>query len=137
LSLAASAAVPALARFLGEDKPGEALWQWVEAGISFAWLSLFFALVYHIMSGRRIAWGYALYGALITALLFTLGKVLIGLYLGHTGTASAYGAAASLVVFLVWIYYSAQIFFFGAELVQARRTRGEWMAGSAPAKAPH
>jgi membrane protein len=135
-SLAAGAAVPALVHFLGDDHESRrVLWHWIEAGLSFAWLSLFFALIYRIMSGRRIAWGYAVYGALITALLFTAGKVLIGLYLAYTSTTSAYGAAASLVVFLLWVYYSAQLFFFGAELVQARRTRGEWMAAAAPAKA--
>ena len=79
------------------------------------------------MSGRRILLRHVVYGAVISALLLTVGKTLIGLYLGYTGTASAYGAAGSLVVFLVWVYYSAQIIFFGAELVQARRTRADWL----------
>jgi membrane protein len=134
VSLAASTAMPMLAEFLGDDLPGgAAFWRWFEAGVSFVLLSLFFALVFRIMSGRRIAWGYAAYGSVLTALLFTAGKVLIGLYLAYTSTASAYGAAASLVVFLVWVYYSAQIFFFGAELVQARRTRTQWVYRASPA----
>jgi membrane protein len=136
LSLAASTALQVLHQSLGENLPGGgALWQWLEAGLSFLMLSLFFALVFRVMSGRRIAWGYVVYGSLISALLFTVGKTLISMYLAYTSTASAYGAAASLVVFLVWVYYSAQIFFFGAELIQARRTRAVWLSGSAPAPA--
>jgi membrane protein len=91
-------------------------------------LTLFFALIFHVMSGRQIHLAHVLYGSVITSLLFTVGKTLIGLYLTYTSTASAYGAAGSLVVFLVWIYYSAQITFLGAELVQARRTRGDWLS---------
>jgi membrane protein len=128
VSLAISAALPVALEYLGEDLSGRAsLWHWVEVGVSFALLTLFFALIYRIMSAQQIAWGYVLYGALICALFFTAGKTVIGWYLAHSSTASAYGAAASLVIFLVWIYYSAQIFFFGAELIQARRTRREWM----------
>jgi membrane protein len=80
------------------------------------------------MSEQRILWRHVLYGATISALLFTVGKTLISLYLAYTGAASAYGAAGSWVVFLIWIYYSAQITFFGAELIQARRTRGDWLS---------
>jgi membrane protein len=64
----------------------------------------------------------------IAALLFTAGKFVLSYYIVYAGTASTYGAAGSLVVFLVWIYYSSQTVFFGAELIQARRTRHEWMA---------
>jgi membrane protein len=136
LSLAVSTALLVLIQFFGEELPGGvALWRWLYAGASWLLLSLFFALVFRIMSGRRIAWGYVVYGSLITSLLFTAGKILISLYLAYTSTASAYGAAASLVVFLLWVYYSAQIFFFGAELVQARRTRAQWLSSSAPAMA--
>jgi membrane protein len=128
LSLAASAAVPLLVDFLGKDFPvGELFWQELDAGFSFALLTLFFALVFRVMSGRRIFWRHVLYGSVLTALLFTAGKTLISLYLAYTSTASAYGAAGSVVVFLVWVYYSAQITFLGAELVQARRTRTDWL----------
>jgi len=127
LSLAASTALPWLVDFLGEDFPvGARFWQWLDAGVSFLLLTLFFALVFRVMSERRILWRHVLYGSVISAVLFTAGKTLISLYLAHTSTASAYGAAGSLVVFLVWVYYSAQIIFFGAELVQARRTRADW-----------
>jgi membrane protein len=129
LSLAASTALPLLVGFLDKDFPvGARFWHWLDAGVSFSLLTLFFAFVFRVMSERRILWRHVLYGSVITALLFTAGKTLIGLYLAYTGTASAYGAAGSWVVFLVWMYYSAQITFFGAELVQARRTRAEWLA---------
>jgi membrane protein len=129
LSLAASTALPLLVDYLDKDFPvGARFWQWLDAGTSFALLTLFFAFVFRVMSERRILWRHVLYGSVITALLFTAGKTLISLYLAYTGTASAYGAAGAWVVFLVWMYYSAQITFFGAELVQARRTRAEWLA---------
>ncbi len=129
VSLAASTALPWLVDFLGKDFPvGARFWQWLDAGVSFVLLTVFFALIFHVMSGRRIRWGHVLYGSVISALLFTAGKALISFYLAYTSTASAYGAAGSLVVFLVWVYYSAQIIFFGAELVQARRTRTEWLS---------
>jgi len=73
---------------------------------------------------------HVLYGSFISALLFTVGKTLINLYLAYASTASAYGAAGSLVVFVVWVYYSSQITFFGAELVQSRRTRGAWLTSA-------
>src|SRR6266851_3214910 len=101
LSLAASIVLLVLINFMGDDIPGGAvLWQGLEAGSSFLLLSLFFAVVFRVMSARRIAWGYVAYGSLITALLFTAGKTLIGAYLAYTSTASAYGAAGSLVAFL-------------------------------------
>ena len=128
LSLAASTARPFLVDYLGKDLPvGPRFWQWLDAGISFALLTMFFAIVFRVMSGRRILWGHVLYGSVISALLFTVGETLISFYLAFTSTASAYGAAGSLVVFLIWVYYSAQIIFFGAELVQARRTRADWL----------
>lgn len=130
ISLAASTALPLVDRYLEHTLPGgAALWQWLEAGFSFAFLTLSFAVLFHVLSGRRISWGYLWYGSIITALLFTAGKIAVGYYLAYTGTASAYGAAGSLVVFLVWVYYSSQITFFGAELVQARRTRDQWLHG--------
>jgi len=78
-------------------------------------LTLLFAMIYKIMPRVKIRWHDVWIGAAVTALLFTIGKVLIGLYIGRSGVASAYGAAASLVVVMVWVYYSAQIFLLGAE----------------------
>jgi membrane protein len=101
---------------------GQGPWQGVEFLISFAIMTLLFAALFWVLSGRRIRWRWIWYGAGVTALLFTVGKSIIGFYLGLVaGSGSAYGAAGSLVVFLIWIYYSAQIVFFGAELVQVRR----------------
>ena len=72
-------------------------------------------MIYKFMPRARIAWRDVWVGAAVTSLLFEGGKVLIGLYLGKTGVASAFGAAGSLVVLLVWVYFSAQIFLLGAE----------------------
>jgi len=108
-------------RFTSRFPGGPLLCQSLEFLVSFAFITLLFAIVFRVLSARRIPWGQIWYGAAVTSLLFTVGKTLIGYYLAYTGTASAYGAAGSLVVFLIWVYYSSQIVFFGAEVVQARR----------------
>jgi membrane protein len=87
--------------------------------ISFALMTLMFAAVYKILPDAWIRWRDVWVGATVTSLLFTAGKTLIALYLGQTTTGSPYGAAGSLVVFLLWIYYSAQIFLLGAEFTEA------------------
>lgn len=94
--------------------------------ISFVVVSVIFGLIYLVLPDVDLRWRDVLLGALVTAALFTLGKWLIGLYLGRTGRASAYGAAGSLVVFLLWVYYSSLILLFGAEYtsVWSRRRRG-------------
>jgi membrane protein len=79
-------------------------------------ITLLFALMFKLIPDTIIPWRDVWMGAAVTSLLFTVGKVLIGFYLGHSALTSAYGAAASLVVFLIWIYYSAQILLFGAEI---------------------
>jgi len=83
---------------------------------SFAVITILFALILKFIPDTPVSWGDVSMGAAISSLLFMVGKVAIGLYLGHSALLSAYGAAASLVVFLIWIYYSAQILLFGAEL---------------------
>jgi membrane protein len=97
---------------------GEALWHIVELGVSFGFVTLLFALIYKVLPAVELAWRDVWVGAGMTALLFTVGKFLIGLYLGRSGVSSAYGAAGSLVLVLVWVYYSGLIFFFGAEFTQ-------------------
>jgi len=87
----------------------------LEFVISFAITTLLFAMIYKFLPRARIVWRDVWVGAAVTALLFEIGKVLIGLYLGKTSVASSFGAAASLVVLLVWVYFSAQIFLLGAE----------------------
>ncbi|HYE59507.1 MAG TPA: YihY/virulence factor BrkB family protein, partial [Rhodothermales bacterium] len=91
--------------------------------ISIGLITLLFALIYRYLPDARIAWRDVWVGALVTAVLFTLGKLLIGLYLGNSTTASTYGAAGSLVVLLLWVYYSAMILLFGAEVTQVYATR--------------
>lgn len=86
--------------------------------ISFGVVTFLFAMTFKILPDARIAWSDVWVGAAITAVLFSFGKQLIGLYLGQSALSSAYGAAGSLIVLLVWIYYSTQIFFFGAEFTQ-------------------
>ena len=94
------------------------LWQLLNLAISFSLISLLFALIYKYLPDVKIRWKDVWVGAIMTALLFTLGKSLIGLYLGRGSLGSAYGAAGSLIVFLAWVFYSAQILLFGAEFTQ-------------------
>jgi membrane protein len=83
--------------------------------ISIAIVTGLFAAIYKWLPRASIAWGDVWTGAAVTALLFTFGKLLIGLYIGRSGIVSGFGAAASIVVLMVWVYYSAQIFLLGAE----------------------
>jgi membrane protein len=93
--------------------------------VSFGVITVLFALTFKLLPDVEIAWRDVWLGAAVTALLFTVGKLLIGLYLGKSGVASAFGAAGSLVVILVWVYYSAQIIYFGAEFTKVwTRRRG-------------
>ena len=85
------------------------------AVIGFGLIAVMFALIYKVMPRARVLWRDVWIGAVFTALLFTLGKSLISLYIGRSGISSAFGAAGSLVVVLLWVYYSAQIFLIGAE----------------------
>lgn len=100
--------------------------------VTFGVVTLLFACVYKLLPAVRLAWRDVGMGALMTAGLFTVGKILIGLYLGNSAVGSAYGAAGSFVVLLVWIYYSTQILFFGAELTQVYATR--YGSGFKPSK---
>lgn len=93
----------------------EATLQVVNFAVSFGMITVLFALIYKIIPTARIRWRDVWIGAAFTALLFTIGKSLIGLYIGKSAVASGFGAAGSLVVLMVWVYYSAQIFLIGAE----------------------
>lgn len=88
----------------------------INSVFSFCMITLLFALIFKFIPATTIPWREVWMGAAVSSLLFTVGKVFIGFYLGHSALTSAYGAAASLVIFLIWIYYSAQILLFGAEL---------------------
>jgi len=115
----ASTVLTAVAASLGPLLPGFSyIWFALNILISLAIVTPLFALIYKVLPAADIAWGDVWVGAAATALLFVIGKELIGLYLGRVSVGSIYGAAGSLVVLLVWIYYSAQIFLFGAEFTQ-------------------
>jgi membrane protein len=119
VSLVLSAGLSAVGNLLGNLLPGGAIfWQIINFMISFAIITALFAAIYKVLPDATVAWGDVWIGAAVTALLFTVGKLLIGLYLGHASVGSTFGAAGSLLVFLVWVYYSAQILFFGAEFTQ-------------------
>ncbi|MEO8664406.1 MAG: YihY/virulence factor BrkB family protein [Ignavibacteria bacterium] len=90
---------------------------------SFIVITLLFALIFKYLPDVILSWKYVWYGALITSFLFSVGKYLIGLYLGNSSYSSTYGAAASMVILFIWIYYSGLILFFGAEFTQVLRTR--------------
>ena len=98
-------------------------WQIINLLVSFSLITLLFAFIYKYLPDVKIGWKDVWVGAIITALLFILGKYLIGLYLGRSSLGSAYGAAGSLIVFLAWVFYSAQILLFGAELTQVYTRR--------------
>ena len=118
--LVVGAALTALNEFLPSNTlPGSTyLWQVINGLVSFGFCMLLCAMTYRILPDARIAWGDVWIGAAVTALLFTVGKYLIGLYLGGSTVTTAFGAAGSLVVVLLWIYYSTQIFLFGAEFTR-------------------
>ena len=86
--------------------------------ISFGIVTLVFAATYKLMPDVRIDWKDVWVGALVTAVLFTLGKSLIGFYPGRTGRGSAFGTAGSILMVLAWVYYTSQILFFGAEFTK-------------------
>jgi membrane protein len=116
VSLIASALLAAFGGWLESRFVGlEILMQVLNVGIGFAMTVLLFAMIYKYVPRETITWRDVWIGAAVTALLFAVGKSLIGLYLGRSSFSSAYGAAGSLIVLLLWIYYSAQIFLLGAE----------------------
>lgn len=119
VSLLANAAITAAGNFFGGMLPvPESVLQLINMAVSFVGVTIAFALLYRVVPDAPIEWRDVGIGAAVTAALFSIGKFLIGLYIGKAALGSAYGAAGSLVVFLVWVYYSAQIFFLGAEFTR-------------------
>jgi membrane protein len=102
---------------------GEGIWQVVTFLFTFSVITGLFALIFKYIPDAQIQWRDVWLGAAVTALLFTVGKFLLGLYLGKAAPGSSYGAAGSIIALVVWVYYAAQILFLGAEFtqVQARR----------------
>jgi membrane protein len=125
VSLVISAALAMLGKFFGGFLPmPEFALSAINFVVSLAGIAVLFALIFRYVPGTKIAWKNVWIGATITALLFTIGKSLIGLYLGKASVGSAYGAAGSLVVVIVWVYYSAMIFLFGAEFTHVLDSGG-------------
>lgn len=119
VSLGVSTALSGIGKFLINMQPAFVyVSQAVNFAVSFAMVTFLFAMIYRFLPDAEIAWDDVWIGAAVTSFLFMIGTFLIGLYLGNRSIGSAYGAAGSLVVVLVWIYYSAQILFFGAEFTQ-------------------
>ena len=137
-SLLASAAIAVVGIWLRDRMPGgQFLLEMGNTLISLLLLSALFAAIYKVLPDRRIAWRDVAVGAVTTALLFTLGKSAIGLYIGEAGIAGSFGAAGSLAVILVWTYYSSLIFLFGAEITRAwANWEGSRQAKPVPAEQP-
>lgn len=137
VSLVVSAALTALENLSrGEDVMSFVL-DWTNRGLSFALVALLFGTIYKVLPSVRIAWRDVGVGALVTALLFTVGKFAIGVYIGNSGLASTYGAAGSVILVLLWVYYSAQIFLFGAEFTRGYAYRFGSFCPENRAKSPN
>jgi membrane protein len=118
-SLVTDGVISAAVKFVPQELPvTEFLLQAANFAASLVLVTVLFAMLYRILPDTWVAWRDVWTGAAVTALLFSIGKLLIGLYLAHTTTSSAFGAAGSVVLFLLWVYYSAQIFLFGAEFTE-------------------
>ena len=124
VSLVISAVISGLQNYMNNWLPGVP-WVWQTANVisSFIVVAVLFAMIYKFLPDVVISWKDVWIGAAVTALLFSAGKYAIGIYLGQTATASAFGAAGSLVVLLFWVYYSALISFLGAEFTQVYARR--------------
>ncbi|HVQ48163.1 MAG TPA: YihY/virulence factor BrkB family protein [Gemmatimonadales bacterium] len=119
-SLLVSAALAAIHRYMGTAFPGVVvLWEALNVIVSLTVITLLFALIYKVLPDVKLSWRDVWVGALVTAGLFSIGRLVIGLYLGTASIASTYGAAGSVIVILVWVYYSAQIILLGAEFTRA------------------
>lgn len=125
ISLFISTAISLVSDYISNNIPGLGVYvvRLIDLTISLGLITLLFALVFKYIPDAHIAWRDTITGAFITAALFTIGKFLIGLYLGNSNPGSAYGAAGSIIVILVWIYYSSLIVFYGAEVTQQYANR--------------
>jgi membrane protein len=140
VSLMINAAVSALSGYLGNLLPAisKVLIQILEIIISFGLTTLLFAFIYKFMSDIKMQWRNVFYGAIFTAVLFAIGKYLISIYISKSNLANTYGAASSVIIVLVWVFYSSQIVFFGAEftrvLAEARGIHIEGIEAPPPPK---
>ena len=124
VSLSISAAVSTLGGYLNATLPfGALILSALNTLISFMLIAVLFAAIYKVLPDRKLEWRDVIIGAIATSLLFTIGKSLIGWYLGSAAVASSYGAAGALLIVLLWIYYSSQIFLLGAEFTKVYANR--------------
>ncbi|MBD2298964.1 YihY/virulence factor BrkB family protein [Nostoc sp. FACHB-87] len=124
VTLIISTALTAIVGYFSNLLPGiDFIWQFFNFILSFVITTLLFGLIFKVLPDVKITWNDVLIGAVITSLLFSLGRYLLGQYLGNSSFGSTYGAAGSLVVILAWVYYAAQILFFGAEFTQVYARR--------------
>jgi membrane protein len=124
VSLVVSAALAAVGKYFSSLVPGlNVLWSIVNLVVSLGVITVLFAMIFKVLPDVKIAWRDVWIGAALTSILFTLGKTLLGLYLGKNSAVTAYGAAGSLVLLLLWVYYSSQILFFGAEFTRVFANR--------------
>jgi membrane protein len=137
VSLVVSAGLTAFGNYLESVLPfGKVILSALNAVVSVALISVLFAAIYKVLPDRHLAWGDVIVGAVVTAILFTIGKSLIGWYIGSSAVASTYGAAGGLIVLLLWVYYSAQIFLLGAEFTRVNAHLHGSRQGEAQPPAP-
>jgi len=118
-SLVVSAALSLVENYLGGVwRSTTVVLGWVAQGFGFLVIAVMFGAIYKLLPRIKLSWHDVTIGALGTAIMFTLGKYAIGLYIGNSGTTNSFGAAGSLIALLLWVYYSAQIFFLGAEFAR-------------------
>lgn len=126
VSMVASAVLSAVTAYFSYLLPGaDSLWHLADLLVSFGVVTLLFAMLFRYVPDERVTWKDVWIGAAATALLFDIGKFLIGFYIGKTSVGSMFGAAGSVVVILAWVYYSSQLVFLGAEFTHVyAKTRG-------------
>lgn len=137
VSFILSASIAVASHYLNAWMPGlDGFWELSNSGLSLLVITALFAIIFKILPDVQVAWKDVWLGAILTALLFVLGKFLLGFYFGRSAVASSYGAAGPLLIILVWVFYSAQIFFFGAEFTRSYALRYGSHRKSAPAPPP-
>ena len=139
VSLVVSTALTAFGNYLDSVLPfGKVILTVLNVVVSLMLISFLFAAIYKVLPDRSLEWGDVVVGAVVTAVLFTVGKSLISWYIGSSAVASSFGAAGALIVLLLWVYYSAQIFLLGAEFTKVYANRhgskqGDPVRGAIPA----
>ncbi len=118
VSLVVSAGLTAFGNYLDRLPMGTLLLSGINFAVSWLLFAVLFGAIYKVLPDRTLQWADVIVGAMMTSLLFNVGKMLIGWYIGSSAVASSYGAAGGLIILLLWVYYSAQIFLFGAEFTK-------------------